>query len=168
MVTRVLDELEEKGVISPPNDVIVGKSLSISGQIDTRERHVQELLTTERKYVQDLETVQDYMHALQSAEIVSNDVIHSLFLNLNQILDFQRRFLIRMETMYDQKAEDQRFGSLLIAHVSLLWCKGGCNQKADRTRSRNSQYMTIIALISTVPLNLLLSNNPSSPKLIIR
>ena len=113
VVERVMDELVNQGIVQP-DDI---ESNTGDRQLDIRDHHVEELLTSERKYIQDLETLQDYMHCLQSENVVSNDVIHGLFLNLNTILDFQRKFLIKMEAMYDQEPEEQRFGSLLVAYV---------------------------------------------------
>ena len=79
---------------------------------------VQELVDTERKYVQDLETLQDYMRALEADEVISKDLIHILFLNLNQLVDFQRRFLIRVETQNDLRPEQQTWGALFVEYVS--------------------------------------------------
>ncbi|KAF3939937.1 hypothetical protein ABW19_dt0206032 [Dactylella cylindrospora] len=110
VVSEVLDKLQERGLLVTNGKLDEEKTSQ--GPLDKRGKAVVEFLDTERKYVQDLEALQDYMRALQASEIVSNDTIHSLFLNLNQLLDFQRRFLIRMEMMYDMPPEKQKWGSL--------------------------------------------------------
>lgn len=87
--------------------------------LDNRAKVVQELVETERKYVQDLEALQHYMQALQASDIVTSDFIHNMFLNLNSLVDFQRRFLIRVETLYDMPPEQQRWGHIMLSHVSI-------------------------------------------------
>ncbi|CAG8679152.1 20784_t:CDS:10, partial [Gigaspora margarita] len=42
------------------------------------------------------------------------DTIHLLFANLNQLVDFQRRFLIGVEATSSASPEEQRFGTLFI------------------------------------------------------
>ncbi|KAK6332746.1 hypothetical protein TWF696_002768 [Orbilia brochopaga] len=116
VVSAVLDELENRGIVAI-NERLAEKKTDMAS-LDKRGKSVAEFLDTERKYVQDLEALQDYMHALQAAEIVSNDTIHSLFLNLNHLLDFQRRFLIRLEMMYDMPPEKQKWGSLFQHYES--------------------------------------------------
>lgn len=86
--------------------------------MDSKARIIQELVETERKYVQDLENLQDYMRCLEREEIVTKDLIHSLFLNLNQLVDFQRWFLIRVETQNSRPPEQQRWGELFVGYVS--------------------------------------------------
>jgi cell division control protein 24 len=85
--------------------------------LDNRARIVKELVDTERKYVQDLEALQDYMRCLEREEVVSKDLIHNLFLNLNQLVDFQRRFLIRVETQNSLSEEQQNWGHLFVQYV---------------------------------------------------
>ncbi|KAF3905383.1 Kalirin [Orbilia brochopaga] len=116
VVSACLDELENRGIVAT-NEKLAERKTDMAS-LDKRGKSVAEFLETERKYVQDLQALQDYMHALQTAEIVSNDTIHSLFLNLNHLLDFQRRFLIRLEMMYDMPPEKQKWGSLFQHYES--------------------------------------------------
>ncbi|KAK9702352.1 Guanine nucleotide exchange factor for Cdc42p, partial [Basidiobolus ranarum] len=88
--------------------------LSSTAQERLRKQTVKELLITERKYVQDLETLQEYMQELQSQKVVSNDVLRNLFANLNGLVDFQRRFLIGVEANAELPPTEQRFGALFI------------------------------------------------------
>lgn len=115
-VTKILDILKTR-------NLLLNRGASEGGEaqekkpLDSRDRVVQEMVNTERKYVQDLENLQDYMRALESQEIVSKDVIHNLFLNLNNLVDFQRRFLIRVETQNDRTPKEQNWGSLFVQYV---------------------------------------------------
>ncbi|KAG1051761.1 hypothetical protein G6F43_006051 [Rhizopus delemar] len=108
----ILQLLEEKGVIT--SEGFKNNRNSFNEPKDTRDKVVLELLETERKYVQDLELLQNYMRELQLQEILNPDTIHYLFGNLNTLVDFQRRFLIQLEEMAEKSPEDQDFGSLFI------------------------------------------------------
>lgn len=81
---------------------------------DKRDKTVEELLLTERKYVQDLELLHTYQCKLQSSGLLSADTIHYLFPNLNILIDFQRRFLIGIEYHAQLPPEEQRIGSVFL------------------------------------------------------
>ncbi|KAK9386569.1 hypothetical protein V1515DRAFT_571718 [Lipomyces mesembrius] len=85
---------------------------------DLRSKVMQELLQTERKYVQDLELLQGYMKQLQVQEIVSADTIHFLFPNLNMLVDCQRKFLVGIETNARLPLGAQRFGAFFLSMES--------------------------------------------------
>ena len=117
-VSRILDELQARNLLLKRSDREGDQDTATAKPMDNRARVVQELVDTERKYVQDLEALQDYMRALQTSE-VAPDLIHNMFLNLNSLVDFQRRFLIRVETVYAQSPEQQRWGQVMVSHVSM-------------------------------------------------
>ncbi|KDQ57595.1 hypothetical protein JAAARDRAFT_156392 [Jaapia argillacea MUCL 33604] len=71
---------------------------------------IREMVETERKYVQDLEVMQRYSNSLAQANIIDQDTIHLLFPNLNKLLNFQRKFLIRFEGTAELTWKDQRWG----------------------------------------------------------
>jgi cell division control protein 24 len=81
-----------------------------------RDYVVRELVDTERKYVQDLENLYDLKKTLEQKGIIPGDVVHNIFLNINAILDFQRRFLIRVETTNSMPAARQEWGSPFVAN----------------------------------------------------
>lgn len=115
-VSKILDVLAQKNLLlhKGPSD---NRSSSERKPLDNRARVVQELVDTERKYVQDLETLQEYMKELEADEVLGKDQIHILFANLNGLVDFQRRFLIRVETQNDQPFEKQQWGMLFVEYV---------------------------------------------------
>lgn len=111
-----------------------------AGPSDERSLVVCEILDSERKYMQDLEVLQvrppatlsfspgatpltamphsqDYQRQLQMHDILTQDQIHSLFINLNKLADFQRRFLIGVEGNASLPPEQQRFGNLFLQMV---------------------------------------------------
>ncbi|KAH9949641.1 hypothetical protein B0H21DRAFT_777232 [Amylocystis lapponica] len=71
---------------------------------------IKELVETERKYVQDLEVMQKYSNAASQMNLIDQDTIHLLFPNLNKLLNFQRRFLIRLESTAELAWDEQRWG----------------------------------------------------------
>lgn len=75
-----------------------------------RDHVVRELVDTERKYVQDLENLHELKRAIEQKGVIPGDVVHDIFLNINAILDFQRRFLIRIETTNSQPESRQEWG----------------------------------------------------------
>ena len=94
-------------------------SISSTEQTHKRTRKdfvVGELVDTERKYVQDLETLQQFKKLVEEKGEVAGDTIHAIFLNLNALLDFQRRFLIRIETMNSLPSSQQNWGQLFTQY----------------------------------------------------
>ncbi|KAI5967980.1 CDC24 [Candida margitis] len=85
---------------------------------DERSKVFREIIETERKYVQDLELMVTYRNQLAEAELLSSEQIHTLFPSLNEIVDFQRRFLNGLECNINVPVRYQRIGSVFI-HASL-------------------------------------------------
>lgn len=76
-----------------------------------RDHIIKEMVDTERKYVQDLENLHDLKKAVEQQGDIPGDIVHHIFLNINSILDFQRRFLIKIETTNSMPAEVQHWGT---------------------------------------------------------
>ncbi|CAO3607560.1 unnamed protein product [Cunninghamella blakesleeana] len=111
-VNRILNLLEDKGIISIKSSSSNRDSNPIVPK-NMRDQVILELLSTERKYVEDLETLQNYMRELQQQKILSLDTVHYLFGNLNSLVDFQRRFLMEMEKIAEnEQPQQQKFGYL--------------------------------------------------------
>jgi cell division control protein 24 len=51
---------------------------------------------------------------------MNQDTIHYLFPNLNKLLNFQRKFLIRLESTAELPWQDQRWGLHFIENVSQI------------------------------------------------
>lgn len=86
--------------------------LSISRSMEGRKPYADSLL-----YISSCS--QEYSRKLADEQILSQDTIHNLFLNLNSIVDFARRFLIGIEANACLPPDQQRFGSLFLLMVSL-------------------------------------------------
>ncbi|ODQ59311.1 hypothetical protein WICANDRAFT_84905 [Wickerhamomyces anomalus NRRL Y-366-8] len=81
---------------------------------DSKSKVLKELVETERKYVNDLETLVTYKEQLLNFNIISSEDLYMLFPNLNDILDFQRRFLVSLEINNLIDPKYQRVGSVFI------------------------------------------------------
>lgn len=113
MVNLVLDVAEQKGLLiaSEKADKEITTDMPDQPKMTYRDHVVKELVDTERKYVQDLENLHDLKKTIESKGVVSGDIIHDIFLNINAILDFQRRFLIQIETTNSRPAHQQKWGA---------------------------------------------------------
>ncbi|KAF8922911.1 hypothetical protein BGZ58_003597 [Dissophora ornata] len=110
----VLDRMEAQGLLRARRSK---RNSDPARPTDNRAKVVNEILETERSYVQDLENLQAYMRALQSdGTVVSPETIHLIFGNLNALVDFQRRFLIAIETNAALAPQDQNFGQVFLQH----------------------------------------------------
>jgi hypothetical protein len=116
VVNRVLDILQERNLLyAPEYDDDDGETGTGEPQKRTHRDHViAELVSTERKYVQDLESLQQFKSSVQERGVISGDIVHDIFLNLDSLLDFQRRFLIRIETVNSMPPSLQNWGLLFV------------------------------------------------------
>lgn len=62
--------------------------------------------------------LQTYAQALSQSSTIDQDTIHLLFPNLNKLLNFQRKFLIRVEGTAELPWKDMRWGILFTENVS--------------------------------------------------
>lgn len=113
-VNKVLDMLQERNLLLH-SEVNNSPTAPEKTRKKTRRDYIiAELVDTERKYVQDLETLQQFKLGVEEKGEVTGDKIHAIFLNLNALLDFQRRFLIRIETTNSLPEEQQNWGQIFI------------------------------------------------------
>ena len=115
MVNRVLDILVQMGIITTEAESSEVASLSTAKRTQ-REHIIDELVKTERTYVQHLELLQSFKKLVEEKGVITGDSVHDIFLNLNALLDFQRRFLIRVEQTNAQSAADQNWGHLFVLY----------------------------------------------------
>ncbi|KAI0758348.1 hypothetical protein BC629DRAFT_1125832 [Irpex lacteus] len=124
IVSALVDHLPEDVFIdvtpsTPPlwspkdsSDSLPGELLA-AGQKDQYPgfQVVTELIHTERKYVQDLEQMQRYANAAAQTNTLDHGTIHLLFPNLNKLVNFQRRFLIKLESLWERPWNERLWGS---------------------------------------------------------
>lgn len=111
-INRLLDVFQERGLLIETNRKSDNDDLDHPS--DDRAKVIRELLTTERKYVQDLEVLQNYARALAQYDILPPDTLHNLFGNLNKLVDVQRRFLICVEENVRRAPDEQHFGHVFM------------------------------------------------------
>jgi len=108
VINTVLDVAQQRGHLLT-NDA-EDANVAAPSKMTYRDHVVRELVDTERKYVQDLENLHELKRAIEQKGVIPGDVVHDIFLNINAILDFQRRFLIRIETTNSQPDSRQEWG----------------------------------------------------------
>ncbi|KAH9276478.1 hypothetical protein BASA83_001177 [Batrachochytrium salamandrivorans] len=113
-ITIVVDDIERRGLLPPTRPLPFSTNSQTEKPTDNRARVVAELLETERAYITSLQELLAYENELLSSNIVNKDIIYKLFVNLPDLVDFQRRFLISMETTLSLPPMDQRIGALFI------------------------------------------------------
>ncbi|KAL8921524.1 MAG: hypothetical protein Q9208_005678 [Pyrenodesmia sp. 3 TL-2023] len=118
VVNRVLDQLNERGLLLPsdPRHQDHSEGPGPGGKITHIQYVVREIVTSERTYVQHLEVLQQAKNQIEAGGNVPGDSIHDIFLNLNALLDFQRRFLIRIEQQNSLPESQQNWGQLFIQY----------------------------------------------------
>ncbi|KAL8689420.1 MAG: hypothetical protein Q9218_004908 [Villophora microphyllina] len=118
VVNKVLDQLDHQGLLLPSEPCYDEfDERPVPGSKPTHVQHVvQEIVDSERTYVQHLEVLQQAKNELNAGGVVPGDSIHDIFLNLNALLDFQRRFLIRIEQQNSLPESQQNWGQLFIQY----------------------------------------------------
>lgn len=113
-VVLLLDTLEARNIIPHATK----KLPPLPVPKDKRDKVVEEILMTERKYVHDLEVLLGFQSELQSSGALSADTIHNLFPTLNNLIDFQRRFLIGIEYHAQLQPQEQYIGMVFNSFAS--------------------------------------------------
>ncbi|KAL4871637.1 hypothetical protein BDV12DRAFT_17482 [Aspergillus spectabilis] len=145
MVNRVLDILEMQGQLKKPSD-IAAAAPTAGRKLTKREHILKELLETERDYVHHLQNLQALKKELEDTGALTGDASHQIFLNLNNLLDFAQRFLIRLEQHYALPEEKQNWGFLFSQHeeafrqyepfiANQLRCDQTCQKEWDKIRA---------------------------------
>lgn len=116
MVSRVLGMLAQMGIIKSEVDASDSASINSTVKRSQREHIIDELVKTERTYVQHLELLQEFKKLVEEKGVLTGDNVHDMFLNLNALLDTQRRFLIRVEQTNAQPPEEQNWGQLFVIY----------------------------------------------------
>ncbi|RMZ82428.1 hypothetical protein DV737_g2097, partial [Chaetothyriales sp. CBS 132003] len=124
LVDRVLDILQLSGKLhatTDSEDSRDGTASTTSSSTDrpapkmTKRQYIlRELVETERQYVHHLQNLQGLKKEIEEVGALPGDSIHNIFLNLNNIVDFAQRFLIRVEQQNEMKECDQNWGAMFV------------------------------------------------------
>lgn len=112
VVNRVLDLLAERDLLLERKRSAVDPDAARPVTQTLRQKIISELIDTERDYINHLENLQQFKNELEQSGTITGDVIHSIFLNLDGILEFQRRFQVRLEQQYNSPEDAQQWGKL--------------------------------------------------------
>ncbi|EKV04634.1 Rho guanyl nucleotide exchange factor, putative [Penicillium digitatum PHI26] len=145
MVNRVVDILEMQGQLKQ-SEVLEAPSAKTNVKLTKREHILKELLETERDYVHHLQNLQALKKELEETGALTGDASHQIFLNLNNLLDFAQRFLIRMEQHYALPEKLQNWGHLFFLHedafrqyepfiANQMRCDEACMKEWDNIKS---------------------------------
>ncbi|WVN86432.1 uncharacterized protein L203_101596 [Cryptococcus depauperatus CBS 7841] len=77
------------------------RGLSRSSADANAFKSVEELVASEKSYVQELEILVRCAQEMTEAQLISTETNHQIFSNLSKILEFHRKFLIKLETEYE-------------------------------------------------------------------
>lgn len=163
MVNRVLDILEMQGQLKQPANLSSAPNTTGKGKLTKKEHILKELLETERDYVHHLQNLQALKKELEETGALTGDASHQIFLNLNNLLDFAQRFLIRMEQHYALPEDMQNWGDLFIQHdeafrqyepfiANQMRCDEICLREWDKihTAPRHLDLQQMVALPATL------------------
>ncbi|KIR41542.1 cell division control protein 24 [Cryptococcus deuterogattii 99/473] len=84
-----------------PTAVEMQRGLSTSLAEANAFKSVEELVASEKSYVTELEILVRCSQEMLEAQLVSTETNHQIFPNLSKILEFHRKFLIKLETEYE-------------------------------------------------------------------
>ena len=79
-----------------------------------REHILEEMIASERVYVDDLARLNKYKEMVKFERLLSQKTVDLTFANLKDLLNFQRKFMIDMETQIRKETPD--FGALFMLH----------------------------------------------------
>ncbi|EEP80423.1 conserved hypothetical protein [Uncinocarpus reesii 1704] len=163
MVNRVLDILEMQGQLYKPSNTNSGPVERERTKLTHREHILKEMLETERDYVHHLQNLQALKKELEETGALNGDSSHQIFLNLNNLLDFAQRFLIRMEQHNALPEESQNWGELFINYqegfrqyepfiANQLRCDAVCLREWDKIHAapRSPDLQQMVGQLSTL------------------
>ncbi|EXJ86881.1 hypothetical protein A1O3_03835 [Capronia epimyces CBS 606.96] len=152
LVNRVLDILKLSGKLHPSTDSDDSREGTDNGSngvnqppktLTRRQYILRELVETERQYVHHLQNLQFLKKELEESGALTGDAVHHIFLNLNNLLDFAQRFLIRVEQQNEVPEDQQNWGELFVHYgdpfrqyepfiANQRRCEATCQQEWDK------------------------------------
>ncbi|KAK3293189.1 pleckstrin domain-containing protein [Chaetomium fimeti] len=120
VINHVLDLAEQRGLLLQIQPYPEDDAMEAGSKMSYRDYVVRELVDTERKYVQDLEHLHDLKKTLEQNGIIAGDKVHDIFLNINAILDCQRKFLIKVETTNSMPQARQEWGNPFVQYEDIF------------------------------------------------
>ena len=116
VINRVLDILANNGLLLSTHENPSAVDQVAPRKLNHQENVIEELVTTERDYVHHLDALQQFKAYVLQSGFFSGDIVHDIFMNLNNLLDHQRRFLIRVEQQKALESGLQNWGHLFVQY----------------------------------------------------
>lgn len=167
LINRVLDILRLSGKLHPSTESEDSRDGTDAGSnapeqapksMTRRQYILKELVETERQYVHHLQNLQALKKELEEVGALTGDAIHNIFLNLNNLLDFAQRFLIRIEQQNEIPEAQQNWGQLFVHYkdpfrqyepfiANQRRCEATCQQEWDKmvTKAKSSFTQQMLA-----------------------
>jgi len=179
-LNKVVEKLKEKEglpkeLIPLPESLGITE-LNVDESTDYRAKQIKELLETERSYVRDLELMRTYKNEAEFKRIMSKDKALKLFANIDDLVDFQRRFLIGLESTLALPVQEQRIGKWFSTNeenfsVYDAYCanqESASEMAVLEARYYNESWSRVFAKFNNLPENTPVSQNNQIPSYLIR
>lgn len=139
VVNRVLDILQKQGCLIARKRSTTSYDPSRPQTQTIKQKIVSELIDTERDYINHLENLQQFKKELEQNGALSGDAIHDIFLNLDSLLEFQRRFQVRLEQQFSSPEATQQWGKVFyhyydgfMVYVAFIANQQQCQKTVSR------------------------------------
>ncbi|ORX75204.1 hypothetical protein BCR32DRAFT_272045 [Anaeromyces robustus] len=179
-LNKVMDKLKDKEGLPkeliPLPETLGITELNVDESTDYRAKQIKELLETERSYVRDLELMRTYKNEAEFKRVLSKDKALKLFANIDDLVDFQRRFLIGLESTLALPIKEQRIGKWFSTNednfsVYDAYCSN--QESASEMAVRESGYYTeswsrVYNKFYNLPENTPVNPNNQIPSYLIR
>ncbi|TIA74593.1 hypothetical protein E3P91_00877 [Wallemia ichthyophaga] len=100
-VNLVVNEVDKRGKLMEVTPTETDDAPILESTNQSRVKITQELIESERKFIMDMELLQSFSNEIRNSNIFSHDTHHSIFTNLNALVDFQRRVQISLEEAFE-------------------------------------------------------------------
>jgi len=179
-LNKVIEKLKEKEGLPkeliPLPETLGITELDVDGSTDYRAKQIKELLETERDYVRDLELMRTYKNEAEDKRVISKDKSLKLFANIDDLVDFQRRFLVGLEQTLALPIKEQRIGKWFSTNeenfsVYEAYCTN--QESASEMAVKESSYYTeswtrVYNKFYNLPENTPVNPNNQIPSYLIR
>lgn len=117
---QALKRLSTKSTISGSLEDGINSPADEMAPKTNRDKILDEIVNTEITYVDDLETLHSFKERCSQEAILTRDEIEAIFSNIDDLLDFQRKFLVGMERAYSEDPKNPNLLDLWESNVFLF------------------------------------------------
>jgi len=179
-LNKVIEKLKEKEglpkeLIPLPESLGITE-LNVDESTDYRAKQIKELLETERSYVRDLELMRTYKNEAEYNREITKDEALKLFANIDDLVDFQRRFLIGLESTLALPVKEQRIGKWFSTNeenfrVYDTYCanqESASNKAAEESSRYIESWSRVYVKFNNLPEGTTVNLNNQIPSYLIR